>query len=189
MDIIVSSVKYSISQNQPSQTITSDISSNIAKPKDGMKKANETMDSLLKYQLMTMVPSPIKNQYFNDVFANISQAKAVKKLRLDLEWKKLEKELESVEHGSNAENVGETYKTPDERQNLQHDEEDVQCWWNGACLFVDMPGPPLDECGHSDYVSKEKFHHACMVNWVEQRDPNPECLKLCHDCCVKKYEH
>ena len=113
----------------------------------------------------------------------------MKKLELDLKQKKLEKELESVEHKSIGENVCKMNKTLDERQNLQHDGEDIQCCWNGACLFVGMPGPPLDECGHSDCISREKFHHACMVNWVEQRDPNPECLKLCCDCCVKKYKN
>ena len=102
------------------------------------------------------------------VFTNISQTKAVKKLKLDLEWKKLEKELESVEHGSNAENVGELYKTPDKRQDLQHDGADVQCCLNGACLLVGMHCPPLDACGSSECISREKFHHAFMVNWVEQ---------------------
>ena len=54
----------------------------------------------------------------------------MKKLKLDSEWKKLEKELESVEHESNSENVGEMYKSPDKRKNLSHDGEDVQCCWN-----------------------------------------------------------
>ena len=159
MDIIVDSVKISISQSQPFQTTTGDVSSDIAELKEGIKKANETMDSLLKYQPMTMAPSSIKNQYFNDVFANISQAEAEKKLKLDLERKKLEKELESVERESIGENVGRMFKTPDERQDLQHDGEDVQCCWKGACLFVGMTGPTLDECGHSDCISREKFHH------------------------------
>jgi len=44
-----------------------DVSSNIAELKEGIKKANERMDSLLKYQLMTMAPSPVKNKYFDDV--------------------------------------------------------------------------------------------------------------------------
>ena len=111
-------MKNNISQNQPFQTITDDVSSNIAELKEGIKKANETMDALLKYQLMTIAPSPTKNQYFNDLFANISQVKVVKKLELDLEWMKLKKELESVEHESIGENVGNMHKTPDERQNL-----------------------------------------------------------------------
>jgi len=49
VDIIVNSVKNSISQNQPFQTITGDVFSNIAELKKGIKKANKTMDSLLKY--------------------------------------------------------------------------------------------------------------------------------------------
>ena len=113
----------------------------------------------------------------------------MKKLKLDLEQKKLEKELESVEHKYNAENVGETYKTPDKRQNLQHDQEDVTCCWNGACLFVSMPGPPLDESECLEFISRGKIHHECIVNSVKQQDPNPACLKLCRDCCVKKYEN
>ena len=122
------------------------------------------MDSLLNNQLATMVPSPIKNQYFNDVFANISQPQEVKKLRLDSERKKLEKGLESVEHGSNAENVGKTYTTPDKRQNLQHDGEDVRRSMYICC----MPGPPLDASGCSECISREKIHHACMLKRVEQ---------------------
>ena len=51
----------------------SDIPSDIAELIERIKKANETMDSLLNNHLVTMAPSPIKNQYFNDVFANISQ--------------------------------------------------------------------------------------------------------------------
>jgi hypothetical protein len=143
MDIIVYSMTNGIYQSQPFQTITGDLYSHIAELNKGIKKVKKTMDSPLKYQLMTMVPSFILNQYLNDVFANSSQAEAVKKLKLDLEWKNLKKELESVEHGSNAENVGEIYKTPDERQNLQHDRENVQCCWNGACLLISMPDPPL----------------------------------------------
>jgi len=137
-----------------------DVSSNIAELKEGIKKANETMDSLLKYQLVTMAPFPIKNEYFKDVFANISQSYEVNKLKLDLEWKKHEKELESVKHGSNAENLGEMCATTDKRQHLQHLGEDVQCCWNGACMFVVCLVPlwmHVDVCS----VSAEK-KSSCM---------------------------
>jgi hypothetical protein len=73
--------------------------------KEGLNKANETMDSLVKHQIMTMAPSPIKKQYFKDVFANICQAEATEKLKLDLERKKLEEEMQTImEHKSGDKN-------------------------------------------------------------------------------------
>jgi hypothetical protein len=38
----------------------SDIGREIVDLKDGIKKANETMESLVNYQLMMMAPSPMK---------------------------------------------------------------------------------------------------------------------------------
>ena len=50
------------------------------------------------------------------------------------------------------------------------------CCWGDECQFIGIPGPTLNECGHFGCVGCERFHHACMVCWVEKRDPNPECL-------------
>ena len=102
--------------------------------------------------------------------------------------KKLKEEMQTItEYKSSDKNENEEmFKT---LQTMQHSEQDVEqagCCWNGDCLFVGMPGPTLDKCGRSDGASRKKVHHARMVNWVGQQDPNPECLKLCHDCCVNK---
>lgn len=61
--------------------------------KDVIKKANETMESLVNYQLMMIAPSPVKEKYFNDVFSSIAAAALTKRLKLELKRKTLEKKL------------------------------------------------------------------------------------------------
>jgi hypothetical protein len=65
-------------------------------------------------------------------FANIFQVEAIKKLKLDFEWKKLEKELESIDlekelesidRGSNVGYETETCNSPDVQQYLQDGEQ------------------------------------------------------------------
>jgi hypothetical protein len=196
VETIVESLKDSMSTttHPPTSLQTTkalgNLSSDIAELKEGLKKANDTMESLVRHQIMMMAPSPLKSQYFNDVFINISQAESTKKLKLDLERRKLKNETQSilVQEPSNEkkdDSTNQMFMTPQAKPHSS--ERNEGCCWNEGCLFIGMPGPNLDECGRLDCVSGEKFHHACMVNWVEQRDPNPECLKLCRDCCIKKY--
>ena len=91
METIMESLKDSMSTTThlPTSLQTTkaldNLSSDIPELKEGLKKANDTMDSLVRHQIMMMAPSPIKSQYFNDVFHNISQAESTKKLKLDLE--------------------------------------------------------------------------------------------------------
>ena len=134
-----------------------------------------------------MALSPIRKPILQRCFANISQAEAIKKLKLDFEWKKLENEFESIDHGSNVGNETEKCNSLDEQQYLQDGEQG--CCSNGECVFLGIFGPTLDECKRLESITGQKFHHACMVTWVEQCDPNRECLKLCRDCCVKRYEN
>ena len=131
-----------------------------------MNKANETMDSLVKHQNMTMAPSPIKNQCFKDVFANICQAERTKKLKLDLEWKKLKEEMQTItEYKSSGKNENEEmFKMPQKMKHSEQDAEQAGCCWNGDCLFVGMSGPPMDECGSSVCASrKNSTMHARLI--------------------------
>jgi hypothetical protein len=75
MEVIVDSLKNSITVQPPASLqrnpALEKLSSDITDLKEGLNKANETMDSLVKHQIMTMALSPIKKQYFKDVFVNI----------------------------------------------------------------------------------------------------------------------
>ena len=144
------------------------------------------MESLVNHQLMMMAPSPIKKKYFDDVIANIFEAKATKKLRLQVGWRHLEVELrnincmESDSVGKDDNNDARTAQEirPPARQSLDR----TYCCLRDECQFLSFP-----ECGHVECISGERFHHACMVCWVEKRDPNPDCLQWCCRCCVEKY--
>ena len=60
VDVIIDSLKKSIPLNTQLLMNTNHISSDLAESKEGTNKANEKMDSLVKYQLMMMAPSSIK---------------------------------------------------------------------------------------------------------------------------------
>ncbi len=84
---------------------------------------------------------------------------------------------------------GSNYERPLEENTVQNLPRllDNDCCWGDDCQFIGIPGPELNECGRSECSSGKRFHHVCMVCWVEKRDSNPECLKWCRGCCVEKY--
>ncbi len=94
VDVVIESVKKSIKSSIATSSDTG--ATEILELKEGLKKANETMESLVNHQLMTMAPSPIKKKYFDDVFTNILEAEANKKLKLQLEWRWLEINLQKM---------------------------------------------------------------------------------------------
>ena len=78
VDVIIDTVKKSIKSSIATSSDTG--ATEILELKEELKKANETMESFVNHQLMTMAPSPIKKKYFDDVFTNILEAEATKKL-------------------------------------------------------------------------------------------------------------
>ena len=189
MDVVIDSVKKSIKSSFATSSNTG--ATEILELKEGLKKANETMESLVNHQLMTMAPSPIKKKYFDDVFANILEAEATKKLKLILERKRLEIDLQNMNSMESelTSHDNSNYERPLEENTVQNLPRllDNDCCWGDDCQFIGIPGPELNECGRSECSSGERFHHVCMVCWVEKRDPNPECVKWCRGCCVEKY--
>jgi hypothetical protein len=83
MDVVIDSVRKLITSSVATSSDAG--STDISELKDGLKKANEAMESLVNHQLMMMAPSPIKKKYFDDVFANIFAAEVTKKLKLQLD--------------------------------------------------------------------------------------------------------
>jgi hypothetical protein len=65
MEVIADSLKNSITVHPPASQQRNPslekLSSDIADFNEGLNKANETMDSLVKHQIMTIASFPIKN--------------------------------------------------------------------------------------------------------------------------------
>ena len=187
--MLFNSVKKSIKSSIATSSDTG--ATEILELKEELKKANETMESFVNHQLMTMAPSPIKKKYFDDVFTNILEAEATKKLKLQLERKRLEIDLQNMnsmesELTSHDDNNDQIFNNENMVQNLPR-LSGKDCCWGADCQFIGIPGPELNECGRSECSSGERFHHVCMVCWVENIDLNPECLKWRCRCCVEKY--
>jgi len=63
---------------------------NLDMIQQGLAAANSHMESIANYQVMSAAPSPIKNQYIQDVFATIQMQASNKQQKAKLEKQQLQ---------------------------------------------------------------------------------------------------
>lgn len=85
-DLVVAQVKKQIAQSSGESTLSSNSEDVVIM----LKQANETMQAMAKHQVMNLAPSPVKKQYFDELYkSNLMEAK-MKKQKLEVETQMLE---------------------------------------------------------------------------------------------------
>lgn len=172
-ELVVSQVKKEIMQSSSESTLSSNNEDVVIM----LKQANETMQAMAKHQVMNQAPTPVKKQYFDELYKSTLMEARMKKQKLEVETQmldiqkaKLEVEMMELDNrkklamacsgGSAEDNNTPKCSYPDCKETLQ-----------GS----------LDKCGNDGCESGLLFHHCCQITFLEKHDEEIT-TKRCYEC-------